>query len=629
MPIETDDLNRADEDPLSDGGQWLDGNGPDRPELVDNEIRATTDNEQQSTRRDISGIGADQYSEGEVRWVNACQCRLGFAVRMASGAQTFYVGMFEEAGSEVLSMWEVTNGTFVQLGTDFDTCWTAKTGSTIRTAVTGSTISIWLNGVFMFEQTDATITSGDVGVNISFASGEDVTEAGILSWRGGSGGFEEGAVDNVNYNTALDNLSPDHRWDFSANGNDQIGSLNITPTGTIDDPPIAENCLQALYCNNTTDRAAIPTSTDVDNFLATRKAVCGWFLADTWSTPPACIYTEGDENLCFNIIYGYGNNVMAEVRDDPDFAVQIYGPPLQRTRPYNFCLIFSGNGYDNEVKFFVDGVKQLDAQPADRQPDNADLSSPRPETADIGDPNKVTVGIGGDTVVQVGLENTFFNQWCTFRDAPAELTDDEVREEIFEKGALCMNCIDTDTEANMQGHLDEEAGYNTLDNPVDIRIAAVSGGGDLTLTSDGIIHNARSSVHVQFMGTGGDTLTWRNINGANASKGSTPDGGNITFVTVIDVTFTVRDAGDSSVIEGARVRVTAGATGPLTEGTEIFQGVTNASGVVTFEFDHESDQSFNLVSRKHSTSPYFKAANSSGTFQATDFASDIFMVGDE
>ena len=89
----------------------------------------------------------------------------------------------------------------------------------------------------------------------------------------------------------------------------------------------------------------------------------------------------------------------------------------------------------------------------------------------------------------------------------------------------------------------------------------VTGDGNLTLNADNITHNQYASIHVQYMGTG--TLTWNNTNGSDASIGSTPNGGTITFVESVPVKVTVLDASDFSEIAGARVLLEADTGGPI------------------------------------------------------------------
>lgn len=97
----------------------------------------------------------------------------------------------------------------------------------------------------------------------------------------------------------------------------------------------------------------------------------------------------------------------------------------------------------------------------------------------------------------------------------------------------------------------------------------------------------------------------------------------------VTVTFTVKDAADSTVIQNARVYVTADAGGPAVNGTVICNLVTDVNGQVSFTYPYVGSQPFTGRVRKSSASPLYKTSPISGSISSTGFSGTIFMVKDE
>ena len=429
------------------------------------------------------------------------------------------------------------------------------------------------------------------------------------------------------YGSDIDsNLSPDHRWSFDNDITDQVGSADGTGTGW--DYPTTPLCKDVTYAgrsNSTGDRVSIPTTTDINNSAQSRKAVAGWFMVDAAQGPPKRVYGEGNQSTAFHFVLAIGNNVMFEVVEPTNFDIQIFGPYLVPDRVYHLCGIFLGNGYANEAKFFVDGIEMLDASPADRQPDTADLNSRG--VAEFADPAG-TVGVGEVAVILNGPVNGLYNEWCTWDGAAADLSDNDVRVELFEKGALGDVVITSGTESAMQTSLDTYADTVRDNAACCIEIQAVTGDGDLTLSLDNITFNTLASIHVKYLGTG--TLTLTNTNGANATqaKCSAP-WGTITVVEAVAITVTVKDINTKAVIEGARAYIEADTGGDLPAGTEIMNKLTNASGVATENLDYTSNQPIVGVVRKGSSSTFYQSASISGTVTSEGYSVTILMIPDE
>lgn len=425
------------------------------------------------------------------------------------------------------------------------------------------------------------------------------------------------------YRDDISALGADHHWDFDGDSLDQIGSVNGVDTSMLyTSGAIAEDATNCAETNAISDRVSIPTTTNINNSAQARKAVCGWFMATAIQNPPKNIYGEGDATQAFRFILGWGNFLVFET-DNASVINQIYGDvPLAANRAYHLCMIYENSTYGNEVRAYLDGVEQLNAEPTNRQPGASTL--PARTVGEFGDPAG-TVAVGGTAVLIIAPINGKYQHWATWGDeADAVLTDTEVREELFEKGALPFNTISAGTEAVMQAEItldeDDSDGTNV---PLDIRVEQVTGDGDLELTIDNRTFDPLASIHVQYMGTG--TLTIINTGTSNASIGSTPNGGTIVFKTEVTVTITCKDVVTGAVIEDARVYL-------LDSGDNvILNDLTNASGVLTGTYNYVTDDiiSSKCRARKGSASPYYKTAPIAGTITSNGLTSTILMIPDE
>jgi len=408
---------------------------------------------------------------------------------------------------------------------------------------------------------------------------------------------------------------------------DIIGTAHATPVGLdLNDIAISEDASDCAKTNGTGDSIDFPSVNTINNSTAERKAVAFWVRLSAIQPPPKALYHDGGKTSSFKFVLAFGNNVMLECANTT-FEVQVYGIVLNPNRNYHLCGIFESNVHGDEVRFYIDGVKQLDANPTGAAPGGS-LGLTR-DQASIGEP--VTAGsveVGGSVVLLNAPVNGSLNHCVMWGDtADAILTDTEVREELFEKGALPSITITTDTEANMQIDLDTYADTIRGDEPLNIRIEDVSGGGDLELTADNITHNVLASCHIQWMGTG--TLTWINSNGSNASITSTPNSGTIEIQTPVTVEVTARNASTGNAITGARVLLEADTGGPLAVGTDIISTTTNGSGIASVVFNYTADQPVTGKVRKGSSTIYYKTASIVGSITSSGLSLTAFLVPDE
>lgn len=420
-------------------------------------------------------------------------------------------------------------------------------------------------------------------------------------------------------------LGANHHWDFDGDSLDQIGSVNGTDTSVLyTSSAIALDATNCVETNAISDRVSIPTTTEINNSAQARKAVCGWFQATAIQNPPKSIYGEGDASQAFRFILGWGNALMFEV-DNGSTIVQIYGDvPLTANRPYHLAMVYENSTYGNELRAYLDGVEQLNAEPSNRQVGATTL--PARSVAEFGDPAG-TVGVGGVAVILLAPINGKWNHWATWGDeADAVLTDTEVRETLFERGAIADSTVSTGTEGAMQASLDGIATAQG-NEPCCIEVDSVTGAGDFTLTSDKTF-DPLASIHYRYNGTA-DTLTIVNTSGGDASIGSAPFGGNIVIANRQTLTVKVLDNDSGLPIEGARVYIEAGSGGDLTEGAAIMNTTTNASGIATATFDYTNDQPIIGRVRKASSGTFYKTNAITQPLTSTPLDVTVLMIKDQ
>lgn len=428
------------------------------------------------------------------------------------------------------------------------------------------------------------------------------------------------------YRDDVNALGPSSYYLFDGNANDYYANENLTGSGvTFTRSALCADATNCVTVDAFTDR--IPISNPI--LATTRKAVAGWFLITEYSAHPVRIYGEGTPSLTFQIVLGYGNQTLFEVRkvhSTQGIANQVFGIPLVPNRAYHLTAIFLDNANGNRVKFYVDGVEQTDGLPTSLQPDQATLTARNAGTGFFADPSS-TVGLGNSVVLLQSATNGDYSHWAFWNDtADADLTATEVRQTLFERGALATHTIASGTESTMQTAVDSlPASIGNV--PCAVEIEAVSGGGDFTLTSD-TVFDPLGSIDVRYNGTAG-TLSFINTGSGNAATGSAPFGGAIKVKTRQTLTFTVKDAVTGAAIQGARVYVETDTGGPATAGTLVVNDLTDASGQVTATYDFESDQPITGYVRKGSASVFYKQNSIGGSLTETPLNTTILLVKDE
>ena len=431
------------------------------------------------------------------------------------------------------------------------------------------------------------------------------------------------------YRDDINALNPDHYWSFDGNSNDGVGSLNGTGTTVnFTNSALTKDATNCATMTANGSRISFASSTDLNGQL-NRKCVAGWCSVNSIQPPPKRIYGEGTDGIStplFQLVLGYGNTFMFEAIDPfgiTTYSCQVVGSNVAvADRIYHVCMIFEGDAFTNEIRFFIDGVRQTIEIPDPPVIGTSDITARG--QAQLGDPSGAS-GVGGGTLLLQAANESSYQYWASFSGADAQLTATEVRETLFERGALADFTVSTNTESNMQSALDAITASQG-NSPCCIEVEAVSGGGDFTLISTKVFDDL-ASIHFRYNGTA-DTLTVVNTTG-NASIGAAPFGGTIRIAERQTLTVTAADLKTGSPVQNARVYIEAAAGGDLAAGTEVMNELTDVSGIATTTFDYVVDQPIVGRVRQGTTEPFYKTGTIAGPLAAEALDAVILLVEDE
>ena len=421
---------------------------------------------------------------------------------------------------------------------------------------------------------------------------------------------------------------PNHLWMLDNDYVDAIGindmNQSVVGTTTFPSTPICRGNTYAWKIDDVLDAREAPDSSEMNIGAITERTMGGWIRFGGIQQSLGAIYKEGAQINNMAFLTGIGNTLMAQLADTGDDNVQAYSDfKLTANRDYHICFRYSYIEATKEFRLLIDGVVQAvtDGNPLAA----TDLDS---HSGDIGwgDPDG-TLEMGGTDISFAGQEDTMYAAWGSWKDF---LTTNEIRQDLFEEGAIADQTISAGTEAAMQTALDAFASTIRPDAPLAFTIEGVTGGGDFELVADNITYVSRVSIQLQFLGTG--TLTWVNENGSvlDSSKITTPKTGVVAVIESVPVTVIAKDIIDSSLLQNARVRITADTGGPLTPGTVIVEGLTDVNGEITANMRYSSDQPITGKVRKSTTVlSLYKESAISDTVGSTGKTINIFMIGDE
>ena len=321
------------------------------------------------------------------------------------------------------------------------------------------------------------------------------------------------------------------------NGTYPFGNLTTGSVG-FQAIPLANDSTHSWAANDAGSRTEMVnnyltniTSTHSERLIAMRIQLPEVFLA------PTGIWEEGGGVNNIYFITGFGNTLLANIADSnasPAFKVQTFSDfKLTVGRTYHIAVKFIGA---TEFSMFIDGVKMA-VVTGDLGTDTT--MSTHSGGLSIGKPDS-TLDTGGTDIQYPSGTDLLIADWMTFSGGNSGLPADSViRETLFELGAIATDEIDVDTEANMQIDIDALADTAYVDKPLPLKINKVTGNGSFALDFDNITFDDRCSMHVQFLGTAGETLTIINSNGSNTTLAdcSTPYGGTIVIVNPYSVTI--------------------------------------------------------------------------------------------
>jgi hypothetical protein len=183
MPqLASDNFQRANENPLSDGGNWtkIPGIFESPNQIVSNLCEGTQTN---SCGNFYSGITwpNDQYSEFTLATLTTGS--LGPVARCSSSAETYYrLQLAASGGSQAVGINLMNAGSSSTLGTSSN--FSTAVGGILKIQAQGTTISAWYNGAQKLSVTDSTLSSGSAGIYLQpFLSNNSCQ---ISAWDGGS-----------------------------------------------------------------------------------------------------------------------------------------------------------------------------------------------------------------------------------------------------------------------------------------------------------------------------------------------------------------------------------------------------------------------------------------------------------
>jgi len=333
-------------------------------------------------------------------------------------------------------------------------------------------------------------------------------------------------------------LNADHTWSLDNTLGDPVGSVTLTNVGTTFTPlPITRDSEYSLLTNSREDVVSCASQADTGLTATDLYTVGGWFMVSQIQGPPVLIYGQG-QDVGIALFLWSGNNIMCQFKTTSR-TIQIYSNiALTNNRAYHFMVKLEGSSFDNEVSFYIDGIKQTASL------DGVDINGTvlgHSVGHAWGNNQAVTnIKVGNDLIVCKASINGYYSQWWTWEGTKARLSKESITDNLVAPGAIPGVIIASDTQANMQTELLNLQNSLRGDTALAIMVEEVAGGGDLSLVAENITFNERVSVDVYYEGAG--TLQWTNNNGSNASKGTS----NVVFINLAQVTLT--DLYDSSEV---------------------------------------------------------------------------------
>ncbi len=374
--------------------------------------------------------------------------------------------------------------------------------------------------------------------------------------------------------------APDHYWTFQNNYNDEIGTATANNSGSgtsfQTDRTLCKGDGYSMEIDTITDYCSPADQSDMNtSSSATHRYMGGWVQLDRIIQALSVIWEEGAQVNNYALLVGFGNAAMWQFADDQGDYVQAYQDiKLTPGRPYHMMMEFKSATYgDSTCVCWLDGVKQTRTNGNPWEVNNFPSHSGNISWGHEGTENLQTGDSRGVDNVDIAFASPVeanYAHWVSLENQA--WSDDDIRVELFAKGAKADQTISGDTEANMQIAVDALADTVIPDWPCGIEIGN-SSDGSFELTFDNITFNERCSMPIRYMGSNTLTLVMENGSDLDETKCEAPYGG--TIVVQRPAAFTVE-----GLINGCEFRIyddndaTPGGFGDELDGIETLSGTT-------------------------------------------------------
>ena len=360
---------------------------------------------------------------------------------------------------------------------------------------------------------------------------------------------------------------PSHYWRFQNSYADEVGTATANGGGSGGTPTFSTTVIvkgdtHSFLTNAENDYISPADQTDMNTSNIARRYIGGWFMVDRLSQTLSVIYEEGAQVNNMALLNGFGNNAVFQIANASDDYVQLYlDVSLTPNRPYHFLARFVASGFEGGVcKAYLDGVLQSrsDGNPwetaqLDSHSGNISWGHEGTETLKVGDDR----GVDATTIAFVSPVNCNYAHWHNWTDNNLDEATD-IRQTLFEKGALAQVTIPEDTAANMQTAIDAEANTLFPDWPCSIEIAKCTEG-NFTLSLDNITFEDRVSIQVRYLGADVLTLVADNGTVLDDMKISAPYGGTVNTLRPASLTLTgLQNPTEVRVYEAGTINEVAG-----------------------------------------------------------------------
>jgi len=168
----TDNFNKADANPI--GGNWTTVPGEAALKIVSSQcVQSLSGANRNAAYWNADSFNNDQYSKIKIVSLGTLNT-VGPLVRVSPSAETFYRVV---TSTTTITISKCIVGSFTNIGTTIS--YTFATGDTLKLAVVGTTLEVFVNDVSVGTRTDSDIASGSAGI---YSRGDGVVD----DWEGGN-----------------------------------------------------------------------------------------------------------------------------------------------------------------------------------------------------------------------------------------------------------------------------------------------------------------------------------------------------------------------------------------------------------------------------------------------------------